>query len=203
MKKFSLAMLFAAVFFCASPVRAQYSVQDALNLIKVKMDSLATLQSGPTPVAVTSAFPIFSGIEMIAGTSSPTIFNTGRRTYPITGGMPLDGAKAVLLQFSWLKWVHGGFAFQPVYATTAVDSGAMSYSPTCYSLSGTASWADSIALDDSTSAAAGFVPVVNNGTATVRLPVPPGAGYLFVRMWAHADAGIHIHDLGLTARKVE
>jgi len=68
----------------------------------------------PTPVAVTPAFPIFSALELIAGASTPTVFNKTHRTYPIASGMPLDGVKAVLIQLNWTKWVHGGLAIEPI-----------------------------------------------------------------------------------------
>lgn len=154
--------------------------------------------SDPIPVE-TSWQDMFVDLSMVGGaTTSASTFCTSRRTYPITAGMPLDGAKRILLEFSWTKWVHGGFAFQPIYSASATDTGAMCYSTT---------WADSIEMDDSLGVADGFVPVVANGTATVLLNVQPGAGYLYIRAWPHAritaDNAVHIHSITLRARKVE
>jgi len=162
---------------------------------------------GPTPVAVSPAISIFSGLELIAGASTATVFNKTHRTYPITGGIPVDGVKAVLIQLDWTKWVHGGLAIEPIFSASAIDTGAACYSPLgmVSGQAGVATWRDTISMDDSLPA--GFVAgtdfVVTNGTATLRLNIPPGAGYLYLRLFPHSYAGIHIHGFNGTARKVE
>jgi hypothetical protein len=170
--------------------------------------------NAPTPVADESS-DIFTGLELIIGHPTATIRNHNHSTFPLTAGMNIDGAKAVVLELSWTKWVHGGFAIQPIYSASATDTGAAScvraWNGTAYA----PSWADSVSMDDSTAA---FITTpdstaVNwrtNGTATILLDHLPGAGYLFVRLYPHdyaiavgSTTGIHIHGLTLKARKVE
>jgi hypothetical protein len=174
--------------------------------------------TAPTPVS-SSSQDMFSGLELIIGHPTATIRNHNHSTFPLTGGMDIAGAKAVVLELSWTKWVHGGFAIQPIYSASATDTGAAScvYASklvgAVYSFE--PNWADSISMDDSTavfmttpdSAAVNWR---TNGTATIRLNNLPGAGYLFVRLYPHdyaiavgSTTGIHIHGLNCVARKVE
>jgi len=198
MKRFSLAMLLlAAVLFTqASPVRAityYGSSIDLLNFIKVKMDSLATLLSAPTPVAV-SWSTLASGITLRDSTG---LWWTGTRTFPLTAGASVDGAKAILLEFTWTTWKSGGvnaFTLWNVFSGSATDT-------TCASHIADSSMPDSIDCGDSTGVWKGQNLANVNGTATVLIPIGTGAGHHFIRMTPHSTT-MYIYGLNIRARYV-
>jgi hypothetical protein len=198
----ALGILIAAAV--AAVVSAQTYEAALVAKERAAIDSIAAAVNAPAPVAL-SWLTMFTGIEMIAGHPTVTIRNHNHSTFPLTAGMNIDGAKAILLEFSWTKWVHGGFAAQAIYSASATDTGSAScvwawngsaYAPT---------WADTFSMDDSTAAfmttpdSTGALNWRTSGKATVLLDHLPGAGYLFVRLYPHD----YVIAVECKARKVE
>ena len=157
------------------------------------LDSIATLLSAPTPVAV-SWSTLASGITLRDSTG---LWWTGTRTFPLTAGASVDGAKAILLEFTWTTWKSGGvnaFTLWNVFSGSATDT-------TCASHIADSSMADSIDCGDSTGVWKGQNLANVNGTATVLIPIGTGAGHHFIRMKPHSTT-MYIYGLNIRARYV-
>ena len=157
------------------------------------LDSIATLLSAPTPVAV-SWSTLASGITLRDSTG---LWWTGTRTFPLTAGPNIDGARAVLLELTWEFWKDGGtnaFTLWNVFSPSATDT-------TCVTAIQSTCTPDSIDCGDSTGVFAGQDIVNVHGSATILVPIPAGAGHHFVRMKPHHTC-MYIYKLNIRARYV-
>ena len=175
----------------------------AIDSIAASCDSIATLMDSiaastvylraPTPVAV-SWSTLASGITLRDSTG---LWWKGTRTFPLTAGASVDGAKAILLEFTWTTWKSGGvnaFTLWNVFSGSATDT-------TCASHIADSSMADSIDCGDSTGVWKGQNLANVNGTATVLIPIGTGAGHHFIRMTPHSTT-MYIYGLNIRARYV-
>jgi hypothetical protein len=157
------------------------------------VDALGT----PTPVSTTYT-DLASGINM-RDSVGVLYFWTGTRTYPLTAGQCIDGAKGILLQFSWTTWKSGGvnaFKLQNVYSASPTDTVCAS------GVGGVLKAAtDTIDCGDSTGVWKGQNLANVNGTATVYIPLTAGAGHHFIRITPHSKV-MYIYGLTIRARYV-
>ena len=152
--------------------------------------------SDPTPIAV-SEHTLWSGLNMQQTTvGSATNLKAGggsapvgnRRTFPVTAGANVDGAKALELIIDWTNFEHGGFRVEHVFANSSTDTAAFFYGGAGRSLDSLAV-TDSVALCSTQYAVPGLVITPDvAGSIVIRIPAIPGAGYYFCRIYPWGSA---------------
>ena len=162
--------------------------------------TIIDLLEGPTPVAV-SEHTLWSGLHMQQTTAaSATNLKAGaggggtapvgnRRTFPVTAGANVDGAKALELIIDWTNFEHGGFRVEHVFANSSTDTAAFFYGGAGRNLD-TLAVTDSVALCTDTRHAVPGVVITPDvaGSIVIRIPAVPGAGYYFCRIYPWGSA---------------
>jgi len=203
MKRFPVLVL--GVLMSAGVVGVQSDERALVAKARAALDSIAAstvYMRSPAPVSVSSS-SVFAGITMesgVAGSATNLKYYTSRKTFPVTGGISVAGAKALNLVITWANFEHGGFRIQHYFSSSAIDTSGFYYDGALWSGADTVSITDSVGL----TSAQVITPDVA-GTMVIRIPdVPGGDVYYFCRItpWGIAHAN-WITGLSAELRKVE
>jgi hypothetical protein len=160
--------------------------------------AITALVGAPTPVTVSES-NVFTGLTLNHRSvgSATNLKAAAYRTFPVTAGIDVHGAKALYLVIDWTDWKHGGFTVQHKFSPSATDTSFYYYDG--------ATWAsaDTVSLTDSTGALLN-TPRGVAGSVMLRIPDVPGAGYYFCKITAPlASARDTIGPINGTLVKVE
>jgi hypothetical protein len=177
------------IIFCfmytktAASDKLYYSAGQAeLGSINNTIAEILALLKEPTPVTVSES-NIFTGLTLNSRSagSATNLKAAASRTFPVSAGIDVHGAKALYLVIDWTDFKHGGFTVQHKFSPSATDTSFYYYDGALWAS------ADTVGLSDSTGSLAG-TPRGVAGSAMLRIPDVPGAGYYFCKITAYGVA---------------